>query len=83
MNLLSDADAALTHDGARVELYIKPGATTARDVVDMVVLLFADMGATPTEQTAERHRLCTDTAYFDGWCRTLPMWCPGAARFVA
>ena len=82
MDHLADPTAPLTHQDQHVELHARPGATTARDVLEAVLVLFADMGATRAEVAAERARLRTDAAYFDGWCRTLPAWCPGVARYV-
>lgn len=65
----------------RVELR-RPGPTTARDVRDTVLGLFAGMGAGEDDLAREKTRLCDDMEYFDEWCRTLPEWCPGVARYV-
>ena len=42
--------------------------------IEFVLVAFVDMGATPTEVTAERVRLHSDAAYYRQWCGDIGAW---------
>lgn len=50
-----------------------------RDVVQRVMALHVDMGATRAQSRELRARLAVDTPFFDAWCRDIATWCPLAA----
>lgn len=72
---------ARDRDDLIVVLHDHSTSTCVQHVLCFVYDLYRRLGSDDDEQETFLRRLCEERAYFDDWCRDLPLWAPDKASF--
>lgn len=81
-NRMDPGDHLYSRDGKHLVILLENPETRTMHVVSRVYDLIKDMGGDEDDHAIFLSQICNDDASFNDWCRDLPKWCPGVAKFV-